>query len=655
MKNVYKTFLLLIFCQTFIYTQVDSSIIAFRNVNIIPMDSLHILNDYTVITINGSISKIGPSQSVTIPPLAYIIESDGKFLIPGLTDMHVHIDDQDYLMLFLANGVTTIRNMWGEPQHLAWRKSIREEILLGPELYTTGPILEGADFQFWPGSKIIGTVNQARNIVRENKKDGYDFIKIYTSLFKKEIVDAIMDEAAKQNIRVVGHPPCITDNMWNVLEYSYKSGIYSIEHMDWYLMALWQIPFDLNLPTWLWKSYYSEETDSLLTHQLAKLQLQAGTWSCPTLVVLNNLVSPEEYQQAMQRPYMKYVKNSFKEYWRNQINNSKWSLDFLKEYRKNIANKKIIKTMYDEGVKLLIGTDCQNPLVVWGFSAHEEMRLFVEAGLTPFEVLQIATKNAAEFMNAENIFGTVREGLRADLILLNSNPLDDISNLEDRVGVMVRGRWLPQKYLNDKLDPSIIAPSAIIFDSITAGNSSAKYLSIYNDGLCELIIDSVYINSKVFKIDYYSKKVQAKSYGAVKITFTPAEAGELTGLCTIKSNDKNKPTYNISLQGFCVTDIRAFYSQNITHYSLSQNFPNPFNPTTKIKYSIPVNIKQQNINVKLAVYDISGRRIAVLVNKVQKPGYYEVYWNAEGFSSGVYFYKLISGNYIETKKMLLLK
>lgn len=464
MKNSFIALFLSILSGISLFAQVDSSVIAFQNVNIIPMDSSNVLYDYTVITTDGIIDKIGPNQLVQIPPEAYIIEAEGKYLIPGLADMHVHIWDTDYLLLFIANGVTTIRNMWGESQHLTWRRQIREGILLGPELYTTGPILEGS-FQFWQGSRSIRTIDQARNIVRQNKIDGYDFIKIYTSLFDKDVVDAIMDEAKIQNIPVVGHPPCITDSMWTILDYTYKSGVYSVEHMDWYQMALWQIPFSLDLPPWLWEPYFSEDIDSTLTAKLLNLQLQAGTWSCPTLVVVKNLLDPQEYQDALQRPYMKYVKNSTKEDWRNQINSSKWSFDFLKEYRKNIANKKIVKSMYDHGIKLLIGTDCQNPFVVWGFSIPDEMQLFVEAGLTPFDVLTIATKNAAEFMNAENVFGTVKEGLRADLLLLNNNPLDDINNVKDRVGVMVRGKWLTEEYLKNKLNETFHVTSVNNYNS----------------------------------------------------------------------------------------------------------------------------------------------------------------------------------------------
>ena len=189
-----------------IFSQVDSNIIAIEHANVIPMDSLNILEDYTVIIVEGVIHEMGPSESVVRPSGAFIIDARNKFLIPGLTDMHIHVWDTDYFINFLANGVTTVRNMWGEAQHILWREQIRTGSMLGPELYTTGPILEGNTMKLWNGSRMIGTVTQARNIVIQNKNAGYDFIKIYHTLFNKDVYDAIIDEAEKQNIRVVGHP-----------------------------------------------------------------------------------------------------------------------------------------------------------------------------------------------------------------------------------------------------------------------------------------------------------------------------------------------------------------------------------------------------------------------------------------------------------------
>ena len=543
------------------YSQIDSNIIVINNANVIPMDSMRILEDVTVIISNGLIQEICPSESAEIPSGAFIIDAKNKYLIPGLTDMHVHIWDTDYFINFLANGVTTVRNMWGESQHLAWREQIRNGSMLGPELYTTGPILEG-EWHFLTGSRIILTKEEARNIVRQNKNDGYNFIKIYHTILNKEVYDEIISEAANQNISVVGHPAFVTDSMWTNLEHAFNSGVSSIEHMHWYLAVILNMPNNLSFH--LWNDLFTNEIDTTIANELINLQLQGGTWVCPTLVTVKNYTTTDEYLDAKNRPYMKYVKSNYLDgYWSPAQNNvmKLWDPGYVKEYRKNIATKKIIKLMHDLGVRLLVGTDCANPFVVWGFSIHEEFELFIEAGFTPFEVLTIATKDAAEFMNAEHIFGTIKEGLRADLLLLNNNPLDNITNLQDRVGVIVRGKWLTEEFLQSKLNE----------------------------------------------------------------------------------------TFNI-------TEIKSDHTKSFI-YKLSQNYPNPFNPSTIIKYSLA---KQSNVTLK--VFDVLGREIVTLIDKEQQQGNYEIEFDASTssatgseLSSGIYFYKLTTEKFIETKKMLLIK
>ena len=634
-----------------LHAQVDTSTIAFKNVNIIPMDTMQILTDYTVITSGGLITEIGPSQSVTIPQDAYIIEANDKYLMPGLTDMHVHIWDEDYLMHFLANGVTTIRNMWGESEHLLWRQEIRTGKRFGPELYTTGPILEGEN-PAWFDSRVITTVDQARNVVKQNKNDGYDFIKVYHTLNNKDVYDAIIDEAALQDIRVVGHPAIVTDSMWTIMEYAYATNVASIEHMHWYLNCVWQMPLGNDVS--MLEEFYSEDIDSLLTARLLDLQIQAGAWSCPTLAVVKNYTSPTELAEAKLRPYVKYVKKRDIDDWvQTIVNRPSLPFDLLNEYRKNIAAKKMVKAMHDQGVKLLIGTDCTNPFVVWGFSVNEELQLFVEAGLTPFEVLTIATKNAAEFMQAEHIFGTVAEGLRADLILLNSNPLENIDNVQDQVGVMARGVWLSDAYLQEKVSPIIrVTPSPAQFAATDTGETTKKRLTIYNDGLSELVIDSIYTDLPEFQVIAPLEKIEAKYYRQVTISFTPESPGEFNGSVTFVTNDKKTPLSTIHLSGTGIDPTRVSSADNRlpTEFALGKNYPNPFNPMTKIKIALP-----KTEFATLIIYNMLGQRIHTLLDRKVNAGYYEVEFNASNLPSGVYYYQLRAGQFRDVKKMILLR
>ncbi|TFG96006.1 MAG: T9SS type A sorting domain-containing protein, partial [Calditrichales bacterium] len=587
-----------------------------------------------------------------IPQDAYIIEAKDKYLIPGLTDMHVHIWDEDYLMHFLANGVTTIRNMWGESEHLLWRQEIRTGKRFGPELYTTGPILEGENPAWPPGSRVITTVDQALNMVRQNKNDGYDFIKVYHTLTNKDVYDAIIDEAALQDIRVVGHPAIVTDSMWTIMEYAYATNVASIEHIDWYLNCVWQMPFGNDVS--ILEEFFSEDIDSLLTARLLDLQIQAGAWSCPTLAVVKNYLSPTELEEAKLRPYVKYVKKRDIDDWVQTIyNRPSLPFDLLNEYRKNIAAKKMVKAMHDRGVKLLIGTDCTNPFVVWGFSVNEELQLFVEAGLTPFEVLTIATKNAAEFMQAEHIFGTIAEGLRADLILLNSNPLENIANVQDHAGVMARGVWLPDAYLKEQLSPIIrVIPSPVQFAATDTGETAKKRLTIYNDGLSELVIDSIYTDLPEFQVIAPLEKIEAKYFRQVTISFTPESAGEFNGSVTFFTNYNNNPlcTINLSGTGIDPTGVSSADNQLPTEYALGQNYPNPFNPLTNIKFALP---KSEFVTV--TIYNMLGQKIHTLLGRRMNAGYHEVEFSGLNLSSGVYYYQVTAGEFRDVKKMILLR
>jgi len=201
---------------------------AFVNANVIPMNNERILKNHTVIVKNGLIEQVGPVNEVNIPDHAVRINGEGKYLMPGIADMHVHAWSENDLKLFIANGVTMIRNMWGSPKHLKWKEMIAKGELFSPSIYTAGPLIDGPP-PIWEGSELILTPEQAVKSVEEQVKLGYDFIKISNRL-SKESYDAIMGTARKHGIPVAGHVP---DKVG--IAYVLKSGLRVNEHLTGYI------------------------------------------------------------------------------------------------------------------------------------------------------------------------------------------------------------------------------------------------------------------------------------------------------------------------------------------------------------------------------------------------------------------------------------
>jgi len=412
--------------------------IAFINVNVIPMDREHILRNQTVITQDDRIVVVGSEGIVNIPENAIRINGKDKYLMPGLADMHTHSWGEDFIP-FIANGVTTIRNMRGSRYHLELRQEILSGELLGPSMYLTGPYIDGPppDSADYP---IIANPKEVASLVTSQKEAGYDFIKILSQL-SPEVFEAIVSSARVNNIKVIGHPPFQVE-----FEKVLNSGIYSIEHLHGYNIALMRD----NAPemdyyersSWLKPWKYFDETK---LQALVKKTVAMGVWNCPTLVIiLNGRIKPSELENKLKNPNLRYVAPNILKYWKER--------EYLEEEAiiargTDYFRKKIVKALHDAGSKLLLGTDTPQFFTIPGFSIHEELLHFVDAGLSPYEAIKTGTSNAATFLGASEEFGKVAVGLRADLIFLNSNPLVDINNTTDIAGVMVRGKW----FSNDEL------------------------------------------------------------------------------------------------------------------------------------------------------------------------------------------------------------
>ena len=407
--------------------------VAIVNVNVVPMDRERVLSRQTVLVENGVITRLGTEAP---PSGAVRIDGVGKFLIPGLMDLHVHLsynpEDQQrqILLLFLAHGVTTAMNLRGIPQILELRTAIADGRVLGPRLYTVGPYVN---------QPFVTSPDEVEAAVVDQKRAGYDFIKLHGDL-SRDAYTRLMSVARREGIRVIGHAP---RNLGH--EIMYRERQYAVVHAEEFIYDTTNSSRDRDLP---------QVEASIPSH--TRNMARTGIWLMPNLVayhaiggMINNLDS------MLARPEVRYLPRGVQQVWGPATN--PYTARFPKErYPGLMARLQIIKRITREfhgaGVRLLIGTDAMNTGTVPGTSAHDEMQEMVDAGLSPFEVLRAATANAAQFLGDRQPSGQVAVGHRADLILLDANPLENIANSRRIAGVMLRGRWFPRSELADILE-----------------------------------------------------------------------------------------------------------------------------------------------------------------------------------------------------------
>jgi imidazolonepropionase-like amidohydrolase len=421
--------------------QPENTLVAFVNVSVVPMDREGILENQTVIVRDGLIERIGDGGEVDVPGEALIVEGEGKYLMPGLADMHVHVKEENELLLFVANGVTTVRDMWGTtgfqlrlgfPDQLELREQIAQGQLLGPTIFAAGPIMEGPP-PTMPLMPVFETPEEAEESVAWQATQGYDFVKVYDQL-SVETYSAILKAAQEHGLPVIGHAPKQVG-----LDAVLAGGQVSIEHLTGYIDP---DAADLNLPE-----------DKLATY--AEMTRESGVWNCPTFGVYQKLVPDEEIEQLERQPGMEYVSPRMRVIWKLFLRGSRGNITYEgSDYPARIAEiyTRMTKALHDARAKVILGTDTDNPYLVPGFSLHDELGYLVQAGFTPYEAIEAGTRNAAEALGRLDEFGTVAVGKRADLILVEENPLEDVANVGQRVGLMLRGHWLPEAQLREMLD-----------------------------------------------------------------------------------------------------------------------------------------------------------------------------------------------------------
>ena len=444
------SFLVPIFCLLFSHATplpAQSSTFVLTDVNVVDVRTGEIRPDQVVIIEGNRIREVGPRKSTRYPRNAPAANAHGGYLIPGLWDMHVHLvfgdwfpDAEDIsLPLFVANGITGVRDMGSELSVVQrWRDQIEGGELLGPRIFTPGPMLDGPKPRF-PSSLAIATPEDGRKAVDELKQDGADFIKLQ-SLIPRDAVFAIAEEAKKQDIPFVGHVP---DSV-RASEMS-NAGMHSFEH----LIGIFEgsspledefIKGDKSETKFL--ASYDPGRAAALAQLLAKNQ----TWQCPTLVWERggNLLDVTDFTKDTRA---KYVPAYWKEKtWKDFDHEVQtvFNTDDLATRRKFIEKElEVVQLLHKAGVPFLAGTDTPPGVYIFpGFSLHEELQRFVAAGFTPLEALQTATLNPAIFFHMENDLGTVEKGKFADLVLLEENPLTDIRNTQKIAAVVLNGRYL---------------------------------------------------------------------------------------------------------------------------------------------------------------------------------------------------------------------
>ena len=421
-----------------------ADIAAFVNVNVIPMSEERIIEQQTVIVSDGIIGIIGDVDEVPVPEAARVIDGTDRFLIPGLAEMHAHVPpvgsgelERDFA-LFVANGVTTVRGMLGHPSHLELRTALLDGETLGPRLITSGPSLNGRS--------VSGAADGARQ-VREQHAAGYDFIKIHPGLDDDEFA-AIAAAANELGMPFAGHVPVAVG-----LESALESGMASIDHLDGYMAALMPPRYDASGGYGgLFDVLLAGDVDADRIPELAAATAAAGTWTVPTETLVEQLINEVPASELVSRVEMRYVPADTINRWIQAKEEQRLERGFSDEIaRRAIRIRRVlIRELHDAGAGILLGSDAPQVFNVPGFSLHRELELMVAAGLTPFEALEAGTVNVARFLGLRT--GVIETGREADLVLLDSNPLVDISSTRRVHGVMLRGNWYPAAELEAMLE-----------------------------------------------------------------------------------------------------------------------------------------------------------------------------------------------------------
>lgn len=412
----------------------DTAVTVFADVSVLTMDADSVLHDGAVVVRGEEIAWIGPASELDVPTGAQLVDGSGRWLMPGLTDVHVHIEASD-LPLFLVNGVTTIREMNGTVRHVALRDSIDRGLRLGPRMIVTSALLAGEE-QPWRHELIEGQQGAYRAAHRA-QETGFEYLKVYDGL-SESAYRALAEASATLGLPLTGHVPAEVG-----LETVLSAGQKSIEHAEQIMYAT-----------------VGHRPDTTRIPEIVARIQGTGTWVTPTLASqrMLSLRRTSAYAERLERPEVRFVDPELVAWWESFAPANDAADPPPDDPRPRRARafygflRDLTRALYEADVPLLVGTDTPNPLLVPGYSIHLELVALVEAGIPTAEVLRAATTGAARFTGAEGRRGVVRTGAAADLLLLEADPRERLETLETPVGVMAAGRWLNRQALGRMLD-----------------------------------------------------------------------------------------------------------------------------------------------------------------------------------------------------------
>ena len=410
----------------------DTSITAFVGVSVVPMDSERVLADQTVVVRGDRIVAVGPARSVRVPDGARRVDGRGKWLMPGLAEMHGHVPPPNappeyterVLFLYLANGITTVRGMLGAPGQLELRRRAAAGEIWSPTLYLAGPSFNG---------QSVSSPEQAVEMVRAQKAQGWDLLKVHPGLTRPEY-DAMARTARELGIRFGGHVPEEVGLM-----HAIEMGQETFDHLDGYVEAL---------------NGDAGPVDDARLADVVRRTREAGAWVVPTMALWEVLYGTANLDSLRAYPELRYVPRQQVEGWTNAFRQRIASPQFNAVASANVVENRvrILGALHRGGARILMGTDAPQQFSVPGFSLHRELRHMSRAGMSPFAILASGTRSVGEYFRAQDSFGTVAPGQRADLVLLQANPLADVANVSRIAGVMARGRWLPREEIDAGLE-----------------------------------------------------------------------------------------------------------------------------------------------------------------------------------------------------------
>jgi imidazolonepropionase-like amidohydrolase len=419
------------------------------------LDGVHVVHPHTgvvdydrvVVIRDGRIAAIAPMDGLAPPADADMPDVTGLYVMPGLAEMHAHVPSaqqgrqhlEEVLFLWVANGITTIRGMLGEPSHLALRDELQAGDLVGPRLITSGPSFNGSS---------VSSPEQARRMALEQGRAGYDFFKLHPGLEIDEF-EAIVAAAESLGMPFGGH---VSDAVG--LARTLAAGQATIDHLDAYIPALSDDPLITpEKPYGFFGLPWTQRANADRIRVVAEQTAAAGLWNVPTQSLVEHVLLPDPENKLVSRPQLRFVSARTRRAWLTARSGMIASADYdadvaiqYVEYRRSL-----IKALHDAGAGLLLGSDSPQIFNVPGFSIHDELAMLEQAGLTPAQAITTGTLNPAEFLGANDEFGRVSIGLSADLVLTRENPLQSLAALKSPAAIVLRGRWLSRERLDKGL------------------------------------------------------------------------------------------------------------------------------------------------------------------------------------------------------------